>query len=218
LKSQKDEPLVYGHKYSWLIRLVQRGTSWVAPQDTLRIDPELSDSQVGSQQVKELAERNRQSKVVVQDSLYGNHIFLAVFLLLQNTFALVRMRSNNVLYEQPAPRKPGKKGAPKKHGDRFKLSKPARPADGAETLLLGSQTVRIQAWNGLHLKKLPKLIVMLLRVELLEAGGSALLQTAHVVTEDRANECPFAGIVPDVLVALCHLAHVPLSQTKPGPE
>jgi hypothetical protein len=49
---------VYGHKYSWLVRLVHWGTSWVAPQDLLRIDPELTDSQVGGQQVKELAERN----------------------------------------------------------------------------------------------------------------------------------------------------------------
>lgn len=171
LKSQKDEPVVYGHKYSWLVRLVGWGTSWVAPQDTLRIDPELSDSQVGQQQVKEFAGRNRKPKVVVADSLYGNHIFLAIFLRIQNTFGLVRMRSNNVLYEQPESRQPGKKGAPKKHGARFKLSSPARPADMAETFLLGSQTVRIQAWKGLHLKKLPKLIVMLLRVEFLKPDG-----------------------------------------------
>jgi hypothetical protein len=171
LKSQKDEPLVYGHKYSWLVRLVRQGTSWVAPQDLIRIDPELSDSQVGSQQVKALAERNPEPKVVVEDSLYGNHVFLAVFLLIHNTFALVRMRSNNILYERPEPRQPGKKGAPKKHGDKFKLSNPARPADGAETFLLGSQTVRIQAWKGLHLKKLPKLVVMMLRVEFLKPDG-----------------------------------------------
>lgn len=171
LKSQKDEPLVYGHKYSWLVRLVGWGTSWVAPQDTLRIDPELSDSQVGSQQVKELAERNPHSKVVVEDSLYGNHVFLAIFLFIQNTFALVRMRSNNVLYEQPAPRKPGKRGAPKKHGARFKLSSPWRTADCGESFLLGSQTVQIQAWKGLHLKKLPQLVVMLLRVEFLKPDG-----------------------------------------------
>jgi hypothetical protein len=171
LKSQKDEPMVYGHKYSWLVRLVGWGTSWVAPQDTLRIDPELSDSQVGRQQVKELAGRNRKPKVVVADSLYGNHIFLAIFLRIQNTFALVRMRSNNVLYGQPEPRQPGKKGAPKKHGARFKLSSPNRPADAAETFLLGSQTVHIQAWKGLHLKKLPKLIVMLMRVEFLKPDG-----------------------------------------------
>jgi hypothetical protein len=171
LKSQKDEPLVYGHKYSWLVRLVGWGTSWVAPQDTLRIDPQLSDSQVGRAQVKELAQRNPKPKVVVADSLYGNHVFLAIFLLFQNTFALVRLRSNNVLYEQPAPKKPGQKGAPKKHGSKFKLASPARPAEDAETFLLGSQSVRVQAWKGLHLKKLPRLIVMILRVEFLKPDG-----------------------------------------------
>jgi hypothetical protein len=171
LKSRKDEPLVYGHKYSWLVRLVRWGTSWVAPSDMIRIDPELSDSQVGSQQVKELAVRHPKPKVVVEDSLYGNHIFLGIFLLIQNTFALVRMRMTNVLYERPAPREVGKKGAPKKHGARFKLSNPSRAADGEETFLLGSQTVRIQAWKGLHLKKLPELVVMLLRVEFRKPDG-----------------------------------------------
>lgn len=171
LKSQKNEPMVYGHKYSWLVRLVSWGTSWVAPQDTIRIDPELSDSQAGGQQVKELAGRNPKAKVLVEDSLYGNHIFLAVFLLIQNTFALVRMRSNNVLYELPAPREPRKRGAPKKHGAKFKLSSPARSADSEETFLFGSQTVRLQGWKGLHLKKLPELVIMLLRVEFLKPDG-----------------------------------------------
>lgn len=172
LKSQKDEPLVYGHKYSWLVRLVHWGTSWVAPQDLIRVDPELSDNQVGGQQVKELAERNPKPKVVVADSLYGNHVFLACFLLLQNTFALVRMRSNNVLYEKPAPREPGKRGAPQKHGAPFKLSSPSRSADGEETFQLGSQSVHIQGWQGLHRKKLPELLVMMLRVEFLKPDGT----------------------------------------------
>jgi hypothetical protein len=172
LKTQKDEPLVYGHKYSWLVRLVQWGTSWVAPQDVMRIDPELTDSQVGGLQVKELSERNAHPKVVVEDSLYGNHVFLAVFLFLQNTFALVRMRITNVLYERPEPRQPGKKGAPQKHGAKFKLSSPSRSADSEEEFLLGSQTVRPKAWKGLHLKKLPELVVMMLRVEFLKPDGT----------------------------------------------
>lgn len=33
LKSEKDEPVRYGHKYSWLTRLIKWGTSWVAPCD-----------------------------------------------------------------------------------------------------------------------------------------------------------------------------------------
>ncbi|RPI78212.1 MAG: hypothetical protein EHM41_25945 [Chloroflexi bacterium] len=172
LKSQKDEPLVYGHKYSWLVRLVAWGTSWAAPQDVIRIDPELTDSQVGGQQVKELAERHSNPKVVVEDSLYGNHLFLGVFLLIQNTFALVRMRITNVLYEQPEPHPPGKRGAPKKHGAKFKLSSPSRSADCEEAFQLGSQTIRLKAWKNLHLKKLPKLVVMMLKVEFLKADGT----------------------------------------------
>lgn len=35
LKAQKDEPVRYGHKYSWLVRLVNWGTSLVAPVDVL---------------------------------------------------------------------------------------------------------------------------------------------------------------------------------------
>jgi hypothetical protein len=171
LKSQKNDPVRYGHKYSWLVRLVQRGTSWVAPQDLIRVDPELSDSQVGSLQVKALAGRNDQPKVVVADSLYGTHIFLSVFQWLKNTYALVRVRGTNVLYEQPAPRPPGKKGAPCKHGAKFKLSKPPRGADQVETFQFGSQKVRVYAWGGLHLKKLPALVAMILRVEFLKPDG-----------------------------------------------
>jgi hypothetical protein len=138
----------------------------------IRIDPELTDSQVGSLQVKELAERNSNPKVVVEDSLYGNHLFLGVFLLLQNTFALVRMRITNVLYEQPEPHPPGKRGAPKKHGAKFKLSSLSRSAECEEEFCLGSQTVRLKAWKDLHLKKLPELVVMMLRVEFLKADGT----------------------------------------------
>ncbi len=171
LKSQKDEPVRYGHKYSWLVRLVQWGTSWVAPQDILRVDPAVSDSQVGAQQVEQLAIQDERPKVVVEDSLYGNHIFLAIFLLLKNTFALVRMRGTNVLYERPAPREPGKKGAPSKHGAKFKLASPPRAAERDETFPLSRQSVHVQAWSGLHLKKLPDLLVTLLKVEFLKADG-----------------------------------------------
>jgi hypothetical protein len=171
LKIQKGEPVRYGHKYSWLVRLLKWGSSWVAPQDLRRIDPELSDNQVGGLQVQELAQRNPKPKVVVEDSLYGNQIFLAVFLLLKNTFALVRLRSNLVLYEQPKARQPKKKGAPCKHGSRFKLSSPPRLADRTETFQLRSQTVRLQAWQGLHFKKLSALVGKLLRVEFLKADG-----------------------------------------------
>ena len=61
-----------------------------------RVETSLSDSQVGGVQVQELDQRNPKPKVMVADSLYGNHLFLAIFLMVKNAFALVRLRSNLV--------------------------------------------------------------------------------------------------------------------------
>jgi hypothetical protein len=172
LKAQKEDAVRYGHKYSWLVRLVNWGTSWVAPVDVRRVDTSLSDSQVGAVQVQELDLRNPKQKVIVEDSLYGNHIFLAVFLVIKHAYALVRLRSNLVFYERPKPHVKGKKGAPAKHGAKFKLSKPSRKSDRAEIFLLGDQTVKLEAWQGLHFKKLPGLVGMALRIEFLRPDGT----------------------------------------------
>jgi hypothetical protein len=172
LKTQKDEPVRYGHKYSWLVRLVNWGTSWVAPADVERVATCLSDSQAGGVQVQELDRRNRKPKVVVSDSLYANHLFLAVFLTLQNTFALVRLRNNMVFFGCPQPHPKGKRGAPAKHGPKFKLSAPSRTPDQSEAFLLGEQTVALQAWHGLHLKKLAGLVGTVLRIEFLRPDGT----------------------------------------------
>ena len=176
LKTQKDEPVRYGHKYSWLVRLVNWGTSWVAPVDVGRVATGLSDSQAGGVQVQELDRRNCKPKVVVSDSLYANHLFLAVFLTLKNTFALVRLRNNMVFFGCPRPHPKGKRGAPAKHGPKFKLSVPSRTPDRTETFLLGEQTVILQAWHGLHLKKLAGLVGTVLRIEFLRPDGTPRYQ------------------------------------------
>ena len=172
LKTEKNEPVRYGHKYSWLVRLIQRGTSWVAPEDVRRVETSLTDSQVARVQVRELDQRNSHPKVVVADSLYSNHLFLAIFLEVQNMIALVRLRCNMVFYGPPPPHPKGKKGAPAKHGAKFKLSNPSRSPDRTETFVLGKQTVSLQAWQGLHFKKLFGLVGMVLRVEFLRPDGT----------------------------------------------
>lgn len=176
LKSQKNEPVRYGHKYSWLVRLIHWGSSWVAPVDVQRVGTALSDNQVAAIQVQELDVRNKQPKVVVADSLYGSHIFLEVFLLVKTVVALVRVRGNSVFYERPKSRKKGQRGAPAKHGAHFKLSAPPRPADRCETFQLGQQTVMLTAWHGLHIKKLPELVGLVLRVQFLRPDGSPRYQ------------------------------------------
>jgi hypothetical protein len=176
LKAQKNEPVRLGQKFSWLVRLVKRGTSWVAPWDVRRVKTDSNDNQTATEQVKALDAQSSRPKVVVSDSLYANQVFLAVFLLVKTVFALVRLRQNLTLYEQPEPKPAGSRGAPRKHGPTFQMGEPSRPPDRTETFFLGLQEVRLSAWHKLHFRKLPKLIGLALRVEFLKPDGSLRYQ------------------------------------------
>jgi len=176
LKSSKDEPLGYGHKYSWLVRLINLGSSWVAPVDVERISTEATDTKVAAVQVQELDLCDQEAKVMVADRRYEDHLFLGIFKHLKRTLGLVRLHSNRVLYEAPQQKPAGSRGAPRKHGPPFQLNGAHRPADQSETFQLGQQTVGVQAWQGLHFKKLATLIGTLLRVEFLKADGTPRYQ------------------------------------------
>ena len=176
LKAQKNEPVRVGQKFSWLVRLIKPGTSWVAPWDVRRVKTASNDNQTAAAQVQELDGQNSRPKVVVADSLYANHVFLAVFLVVKNIIALVRLRQNLTLYERPVSKPAGSRGAPRKHGPAFKMARPGRPPDRTTSLQLGLQSIRLSAWHGLHLKKLPALVGLALQVEFLKADGTLRYQ------------------------------------------
>ncbi|HEV2126358.1 MAG TPA: transposase [Chloroflexota bacterium] len=175
-KKGRYAPTVVGHRYSWLVRLVAWRTSWCMPQDIERVATTTTDSQGGAEQVGALAERNPRPKVVVADSLYANAVFLRIFLLVQYVYALVRLRSNQVLYEEPPEREPGQRGRPRKHGCKFKLSAPWRTPDRVEETELLGQRLLLQAWTDLHLYKLPFLVGMVVSVQFLKADGTPRFQ------------------------------------------
>jgi hypothetical protein len=172
LKAQKDAPVRVGQKFSWLVRLVAQKTSWVAPWDVRRVKSDSNDNQTAVEQIKLLDEQSKRPKVVVADSLYANTVFLAVFLVVQSVLALIRLRRNITLYEQPKPKLAGSRGAPCKHGSVFKMGAPSRKPDRSETFFLGLQEIRLSAWHKLHFRKLPKLIGLALQVEFLKSDGS----------------------------------------------
>jgi DDE superfamily endonuclease len=171
LKSSKHEPMRYGHKYSWVVRLVNFGTSWAAPVDIERINTEAKDTQVAAVQVQELDVRDPKAKVIVADSRYEEQRFVSIFEHLKHTFGLLRLHSNRVLYEAPQEKPKGSRGAPRKHGPPFKLNSDHRVEDQNQTFQLGKQTVRVRAWHNLHFKKLATVIGTLVQVEFLKEDG-----------------------------------------------
>jgi len=172
LKSSQSEPMRYGHKYSWVVRLIKFGSSWAAPVDIERIATEATDTQVAAVQVQELDVHDPEAKVIVADRRYEEHHFLGIFEHVQHTFGLMRLHSNRVLYEEPQPKSVGSRGAPRKHGKPFKLNGSQRAEDRSATFQLGKQTVRVRAWSKLHFKKLATLIGTLVQVEFLKEDGT----------------------------------------------
>lgn len=172
LKAQEKEPVRYGHKYSWLVRLVQRGTSWVAPEDIERIGTDTTDTKVAAQQVKDLSMRNQRAKVIAADSRYRDKHFLGAFSDLKNTFALVRLQNNQNLSQEPTPKPKGSRGAPCKHGADFQLTTIEREPDAREEFYLGKQKVRVRLWHKLHFKRLAKLVGSVVCVEFLKEDGT----------------------------------------------
>ena len=172
LKSSQSEPMRYGHKYSWVVRLIKFGSSWAAPVDIERIATEATDTQVAAVQVQELDVHDPEAKVIVADRRYEEHHFLGIFEHVQHTFGLMRLHSNRVLYEEPQPKSVGSRGAPRKHGKPFKLNGSQRAEDRSATFQLGKQTVRVRAWSKLHFKKLAPLIGTLVQIEFLKEDGT----------------------------------------------
>jgi len=172
LKAQQKDPVRYGHKYSWLVRLVQSGTSWVAPEDVERISTADTDTKVAAQQVKDLAARSKCRKVITADSRYRDKLFLSAFANLDDTYALVRLQNNQKLSQEPEPKPEGSRGAPRKHGVDFQLTAIERPVDASEEFFLGQQKVRVRVWNKLHFKRLAEVKGSVVSVEFLKADDT----------------------------------------------
>ena len=196
LKAQKNDPVRVGQKFSWLVRLVKPGTSWVAPWDVRRVKTASNDNQTAAAQVQELADQNSQPKVVVADSLYANQVFLAVFLIVKNIIALVRLRQNLTLYERPVPKPARSRGAPRKHGPAFKMARP----DYFVPVRLAIHPLECLARTALAPTTGPGRSGLAGRVP--ESRWHAALPATHVAVLDRTGDHRPRSHLPDVLMAL----------------
>jgi hypothetical protein len=169
LRGRDDEAAVPGHKHSLLVRLVQTGKSWVAPLALQRVASDSTGPQVAAEQVRQLHQQSAQPKAVVADSGYANHWFLRAFVAMQGLCALVRLRSNQVLYEAGSVQQ--RRGRKRVHGDPFRLSAPARPPDRQQELALPGGRVVLKAWHNLHFIKLARLPGVVIQVQWFRPDG-----------------------------------------------
>jgi hypothetical protein len=152
-----------GWAYSLLVGIQWGSSSWVDPIQARRLRPGEDHTDVTIGQITGLLEDLKAAgkqqpgdppPLVMLDA--GNYATeLTHALAGQDVQLLVRLRANRVFYRDPAPRRPGQKGAAARHGAVFSCADPARrhTPDFEHTTQSGQYgTVTVRAWAGLHQK------------------------------------------------------------------
>jgi DDE superfamily endonuclease len=164
---ESSKPIGYGWQFSTVVILPEPSSSWTAVLEKPRIRSDQTSVEVAVAQLRELAPVLGVGcrPIVATDRWYS----CAPFLLGTQGLPfdkLLRLKRKRVLY-RAAPAPTGKRGAPRKDGERFQCGDPRTygPADGRwQGTDANGHPIEITWWNRLHLPKARHLEVTVIRV------------------------------------------------------
>lgn len=162
---ESSKPISYGWQFSTVVVLPKQPSSWTAVLDQQRIRSEQTSVQVAAAQLRQLAPELRCRPIVATDRWYS----CAPFLLATQDLAfdkLLRLTRKRVLY-RAAPAPTGKRGAPRKDGERFQCGAPSTYGQAAGSWQdsdAKGRPVESTWWTGLHLPKARHIEVSVIRV------------------------------------------------------
>jgi hypothetical protein len=162
---ESSKPISYGWQFSTVVLLPEQPSSWTAVLDQQRIRSDQTSVEVAATQLRQLAPLLGSRPIVATDRWYS----CAPFLLATEGLPfdkLLRLKRKRVLY-RAAPAPTGKRGAPRKDGERFQCGDPSTygEADGRwQGTDAQGHPVEITWWTGLHLPKARHLEVTVIRV------------------------------------------------------
>ncbi len=162
---ESSKPISYGWQFSTVVVLPAQPSSWTAVLDQQRIRSDQTSVEVAAEQLRQLAPLLGCRPIVATDRWYS----CAPFRLSTEGLPfdkLLRLKRKRVLY-RPAPAPSGKRGAPRKDGERFQCGNPSTYGQAAGSWQGTDATghlVEITWWTGLHLPKARHLEVTVIRV------------------------------------------------------
>ena len=130
--------------------------SWTAPLDAQRIAPTSDTTEATIAQVRRLLTRLPADGAVPTFVFDAGYDPIALTHALSGTRAgiVVRIRGDRVFYTDPAPREPGGRGRPRRHGERFGCADDPNSWPEPDQQLIAEDarygTVHVEAWHGLH--------------------------------------------------------------------
>jgi hypothetical protein len=164
-------PISVGQGYSTLTWVPETSGSWALPLRHERISSFETPSTKAAFQLKQVTRQLSVRPLAVYDREYGTASFVNQTRQIPADL-LLRVASNRCLWGAPPPY--GGRGAPRKHGDKFKLNAPTSWATPVEVLEVHDPQlgqVRLLRWSHLHFQKAPQRQMELLRVEVVHPVG-----------------------------------------------
>jgi len=151
---KKSTAITFGWKYSTVVVLPEKPSSWTQIVDQQRVPSEKTDTQVAWEQIKEIV-----PKLPTRPLLLLDRGYVCLWLWCQlSTLALdvlCRLKTNQCFYK-PAPPHPKRKGQPRKDGAKLKLDNLSTQNNPDKTYDVRDEKghpVTIRCWEQMHAKK-----------------------------------------------------------------
>jgi len=160
-----------GHSYSTLVWVPEESGSWVLPLRHERISSFETPAKRAAFQLSQVTRHLGVRPLAVYDRGYGNAPFVQQTAGIEADL-LLRLASNRCVYGVPSVR--SGRGAPRKHGVKFKFNDATTWPQAEETLEVDDSTygrVQLMRWSGFHFKQSSQRAMEIIRVEIIEAKG-----------------------------------------------
>jgi hypothetical protein len=161
-----DKPVTYGWQFSTMVALPQAPSSWTYILDQQRVSTQTTPAQVAFAQLCSLAPLLPEQTIVVLDRAYDSTWLWCQCSTLPLKGTLVRLKGNRCLY-RVAPERSGKRGAPRKDGDKLQPDDPeshGTPSGHWQGRDAKQRALEISWWHHLHVKGARWLEMAVIRV------------------------------------------------------
>jgi len=169
-----EKPVTDGWQFSTAVALPETPSSWTYALDQQRVSTETTAAQVAFAQMQQLVPLLPASTIFVLDRGYDSTCLWCQWSGLSHKGTLIRLKGNRCLY-RVAPPPTGKKGAPRKDGDKLQPDDPtthANPDGQWEDEDAKGRLIQVRWWKHLHVKGARYLDLTGIRVERPHAANS----------------------------------------------
>ena len=171
---ESAKPVTYGWQFSTVVALPEQPGCATYVLDQRRVATSTTPIQVAEDQLRLLAPQLPSDTIALLDRGYDSTWLWCRLSCLPIQGSLIRLKGSRCFY-RPAPPPTGKRGAPRKRGDKLQPNDPAsqfEPTGSGEVLDPAGKTVRVRFWKQLHLKEAEWLTVSVIRVERPQAADT----------------------------------------------